>query len=194
MNHHPFQPDLIIIYRRCCMCGIMMVPNESNTCINCLKSQIDVTEGITKQVNLSHCRECNRYLRPPWQSCELESPELLSLCLFHVKGLKKVKLIDAGFLYTEPHSRRLKIKVTVQKEVLNGTLLQQSFVVEFVVNNLQCDDCKKTWTPHTWVAQAQLRQRVDHKRTFLFLEQLIIKHNAAEKCLGIKEMHDGLDF
>lgn len=105
------------------MCGIMMVPNESNTCINCLKSQIDVTEGITKQVNLSHCRECNRYLRPPWQSCELESPELLSLCLFHVKGLKKVKLIDAGFLYTEPHSRRLKIKVTVQKEVLNGTLL-----------------------------------------------------------------------
>lgn len=41
---------------------------------------------------------------------------------------------------------------------------------------------------------AQVRQRVDHKRTFLFLEQLIIKHNAAEKCLGIKEVHNGLDF
>jgi len=26
----------------------MMVPNESNTCINCLKSQIDITEGIPK--------------------------------------------------------------------------------------------------------------------------------------------------
>lgn len=105
------------------MCGIMMTPNESNTCINCLKSSIDVTEGITKSINLSHCRECNRYLRPPWQSCELESPELLSLCLKNIKGLKRVKLIDAGFLYTEPHSRRLKVKLTVQKEVLNGTLL-----------------------------------------------------------------------
>lgn len=59
---------------------------------------------------------------------------------------------------------------------------------------MQCDDCKKSYTPHTWVAQTQVRQRVDHKRTFLFLEQLIIKHNAAEKCLSIKEMHDGLDF
>jgi len=172
----------------------MMVPNESKTCVNCLKASVDITEGIPKQLNLSHCRECNRYLRPPWQSCALESPELLSLCLKNVKGLKRVKLVDAGFLYTEPHSRRLKVKLQVQKEVMSGTLLQQSFVVEFVVNNLQCDDCKKTYTPHTWVAQVQVRQRVDHKRTFLFLEQLIIKHNAAEKCLGIKEMHDGLDF
>lgn len=34
------------------MCGVMMVPNESNTCIQCLKSQIDVTEGIPKQLQL----------------------------------------------------------------------------------------------------------------------------------------------
>jgi nonsense-mediated mRNA decay protein 3 len=52
-------------------------------------------------------------LRPPWQSCELESPELLSLCLKNIKGLKRVKLIDAGFVYTEAHSRRLKVKLTV---------------------------------------------------------------------------------
>lgn len=39
-----------------------------------------------------------------------------------------------------------------------------------------------------------MRQRVDHKRTFLLLEQLILKHNAAEKCMNIREMHDGLDF
>ena len=47
-----------------------------------------------------------------------------------VKGLNKVKLVDAGFLWTEPHSRRLKVKVTIQKEVLNGAILQQTFVVE----------------------------------------------------------------
>lgn len=77
---------------------------------------------------------------------------------------------------------------------MNNTLLQQSFVVEFVVTNLQCEDCKKTYTPHTWVAQLQVRQRVTHKRTFLFLEQLILKHNAADKCINIKEVSDGLDF
>lgn len=33
-----------------------------------------------------------------------------------------------------------------------------------------------------------------HKRTFMFLEQLILKHNAHEKALNIKQMHDGLDF
>jgi nonsense-mediated mRNA decay protein 3 len=39
-----------------------------------------------------------------------------------------------------------------------------------------------------------VRQRVTHKRTFLFLEQLILKHNAHEKTIGIVETPDGLDF
>jgi NMD protein affecting ribosome stability and mRNA decay len=34
-----------------------------------------------------------------------------------IKGLNKVKLIDASWVWTEPHSRRLKVKLTVQKEV-----------------------------------------------------------------------------
>jgi nonsense-mediated mRNA decay protein 3 len=29
-----------------------------------------------------------------------------------------------------------------------------------------------------WVACVQVRQHVDHKRTFFLLEQLILKHNA----------------
>ena len=45
-------------------------------------------------------------------------------------------MVDAAFIWTEPHSRRLKVKITVQKEVLNGTLLQQTFVVEFIIQNL----------------------------------------------------------
>ena len=62
------------------------------------------------------------------------------------------------------------------------------------MQNLQCDDCKQTYTPHTWQAQVQVRQRVPHKRTFLFLEQLILKHNAHEKAINIRQMHEGLDF
>jgi nonsense-mediated mRNA decay protein 3 len=106
------------------MCGVMMTPNASNTCINCLKSQLDITDGITKNTVLFHCRDCNRYLKPPWAHCELESPELLALCLKLVKGLKRVKLVDASFIWTEPHSRRIKVNITVQKEVMNNTLLQ----------------------------------------------------------------------
>lgn len=98
---------------RCCVCGVMCEPNAANTCVSCLKSQIDITEGITKSAQLKHCRECNRYLGPPWRQYELESAELLALCLKNMKGLKRVKLLDAKFIYTEPHSRRLKLKVTV---------------------------------------------------------------------------------
>lgn len=29
----------------------------------------------------------------------------------------QVRLIDAGFLWTEPHSKRIKMKLTIQKEV-----------------------------------------------------------------------------
>eukprot|EP00742_Colponemidia_sp_Colp-10_P002276 GILJ01002430.1.p1 GENE.GILJ01002430.1~~GILJ01002430.1.p1 ORF type:complete len:528 (+),score=93.79 GILJ01002430.1:79-1662(+) len=178
----------------CCMCGTSIQPNPSNMCVSCLRGQVDITEGICKQVIMHYCKECNRYLRPPWMHCELESRELLSVCLKKIKGLNKVKLVDASFIWTEPHSRRIKVKLTIQKEVLNGAILQQTFVVEFLVQTLQCDDCKKLWTPHTWVASCQVRQKVDHKRTFFFLEQLILKHNAHEKTLNVKEETDGIDF
>lgn len=78
--------------------------------------------------------------------CALESRELLSLCLKKIKSsmtkvngistkndrsennlstettrnvnlFSQVRLIDAGFLWTEPHSKRIKMKVTIQKEV-----------------------------------------------------------------------------
>jgi nonsense-mediated mRNA decay protein 3 len=35
---------------------------------------------------------------------------------------------------------------------------------------------------------------VEHKRTFLFLEQLILKHNAHKDTTNIKEAKDGIDF
>jgi hypothetical protein len=121
-------------------------------------AQVDITEGIQKQCTVLWCKECNRWLnvraaartpapaprsaphaparatpaQPPkaWMRAELESKELLTFCVKKVKGLAKVKLVDAGFVWTEPHSRRLKLKLTVQAEVLNGAILQQTFVVE----------------------------------------------------------------
>lgn len=94
---------------------------------------------FVSQVTLFWCRGCGRYQRPPYEHIELESREMLALCLQKIKGLnKEVKLVDASFIWTEPHSKRIKVKLTIQKEVFHGAILQQMFVVEFVVQNQQC--------------------------------------------------------
>jgi len=180
----------------CCLCGVPIPAIPANMCVNCIRGQVDITDGIPKQLMQQFCRSCNRYLNPPnqWLIADLESKELLSLLIKRIKGLNKVKLVDAGFVWTEPHSRRLKVKLTIQKEVFTSTILQQVFVVEFVVHNQQCDQCARVWAKDTWNAVCQLRQRVDHKKTFYFLEQLMLKHNAHANTINIKETPDGLDF
>ena len=52
----------------------------------------------------------------------LESRQLLALCLKRIKGLNKVNLVDAGFIWTEPHSKRVKVKLVIQKEVIGNLL------------------------------------------------------------------------
>ncbi|GIL64428.1 hypothetical protein Vafri_18352 [Volvox africanus] len=192
-----FQPYATQGYVLCCLCGTSILPNPSNMCVNCIRSQVDITEGIQKQVTILWCKECGRYLQPPkhWVSAELESKELLTFCIKKIKGLQKVKLVDAGFIWTEPHSKRLKVKLTIQAEVFNGAILQQTFVVDYVVENNMCPDCnRQNANPNSWVACVQLRQHVHHKRTFLFLEQLILKHDAAANCVKVKDIHEGIDF
>lgn len=116
------------------------------------------------------------------------------MCLRRLKGLSKVRLVDASFIWTEPHSKRIKIKITIQKEAFAATILQQTFVLEVVVANQQCSDCAKVMAKNTWRAVVQARQKVDHKRTFLYVEQLILKHNAHKDVSNIKAQPDGLDF
>lgn len=86
------------------------------------------------------------------------------------------------------------MKLTVQKDVLNGVKLQQVFAVEFLLQNQQCDTCQRSYTDHTWRAQVQVRQKVEHKKTFYLLEQLILKHNAHAKCIGVEQVPTGIDF
>lgn len=61
----------------------------------------------------------DRYFEPPteWVACTLESRELLSLCLKRLKGLNEVQLVDAGFVWTEPHSKRLKVNILLLFDV-----------------------------------------------------------------------------
>ena len=50
---------------------------------------------------------------------------MLDTEIIHNQMIKQVKLIDASFIWTEPHSKRLKLKLTIQKEVFSGVILQQ---------------------------------------------------------------------
>ncbi|SPO03225.1 probable nuclear export sequence-containing nonribosomal protein [Cephalotrichum gorgonifer] len=164
-------------------------------CDDCIKLTVDISAGITRESNMQFCRDCNRWLLPPnsWAVAQPESRELLAICLKKLH-ISKVRVVDAKFIWTEPHSRRIKVKLTVQDSVAHGVLLQQSFEVTYVVSTHQCPDCKKSFTANVWRASVQVRQKVHHKRTFMFLEQLIMQHGAHRETLNIKEARDGIDF
>lgn len=194
LHQHDHQPVATVL---CCNCGVPMDGSQGLVmCYDCIKLTVDITEGIPRESNVSFCRNCERFLQPPqqWVRAELESRELLAICLKKLKGLNKVRLVDASFIWTEPHSRRIRVKLTVQGEAMANTIVQQSFEVEYVVIAMQCPDCAKSYTANTWRATVQIRQKVPHKRTFLYLEQLILKHNAHMDTVSIQESKDGLDF
>ncbi|GEQ69288.1 hypothetical protein JCM33374_g2959 [Metschnikowia sp. JCM 33374] len=200
MSYTPLQPHHHhegVATVLCCSCGVPMDGSSGLVmCYDCIKLNVDITEGIPREANLSFCRNCERFLQPPgqWIRAELESRELLAICLRRLKGLSKVRLVDASFIWTEPHSRRIRVKLAVQGEALQNTIVQQTFEVEYVVIAMQCPDCAKSFTTNTWRATVQIRQKVAHKRTFLYLEQLILKHNAHVDTISIQEAKDGLDF
>ena len=177
----------------CCICGASIEANSRGICETCERKNIDITSGITKSLIIHYCKNCNRYLKPPWIKCEKESEEMMNLCLSKIKGLNKIKVIDSSFIWSEPHSKIIKIKLTIQKEI-DKILVSTSFIVEFKEEWIQCEDCAKTFTPHIWKCSVQIRQKVNHKRTFLYLEQLILKHKTYTKAINIKEQNEGVDF
>ena len=189
----------------CCLCGTPTVADcaVDGRCVACLAATIDISEGIDKQCEVEMCRTCAMsdvyrwYRNPQWVLAEPESAELLTLCVRKIRGMKNVRLVDASWIWQEPNNRRLKVKLTVAREVLSGQTVQQSFVVDFVVNTQNCDKCNKAAAKDTWVAKVQVRQRTDHPRTLLAMEQMMLKR---QRELGrappveVKRTKDGLDF
>jgi nonsense-mediated mRNA decay protein 3 len=134
-------------------------------------------------------------LQPPttWITAALESRQLLGICLKRIKGLNKLHLVDAGFIWTEPHSKRIKVKVTVQKDV-GGAMLQQTTAIEFQVVNQICEDCQRVEAKDYWKCVVQVRQRAKHKKTFFYIEQVILKLNAHQKTVSIKQAPGKYNF
>lgn len=181
----------------CCECGVGLDGTKGGImCFDCIKIKYDLSKNVSKESSILFCRKCERYHQPPslWIRAELESKELLGICLRKIRGLNKVRMVDAVFIWTESHSKRIKVRVTLQGEICMGQILQQDFECEIVVIATQCPDCARSFTPNTWRSLVQLRQKVEHKRTFLLIEQLILKHEAHQEATSIKECRDGLDF
>ncbi|CAH8481934.1 unnamed protein product [Schistosoma bovis] len=181
----------------CCKCGVQIYSNTANMCFTCLSSEADIAEHIDRQNTVTFCPKCERYLNPPsnWVSAEPESPELLSLCIKKIRGLKKgLEVRNARFIWTEPHSRRISIEITVQGTLQTGDRVEQQIPINFTVHTQQCTSCTRNAAKDFWNACVQVRQKVDHKKTLLHLEQVILRSGAHKTCSNIKQVSGGIDF
>jgi hypothetical protein len=102
---------------------------------------------------------------------------------------------NTKFIWTEPHSMRLKVEIEFERGVLDDKVtLRQKTIVEYVIKNKQCHDCIREATDHTWGALLQLRQRVSHKNSLCSLETSMIKAGLHETMLNIQMSKEGIDF
>lgn len=119
----------------------------------------------------------------------------MSLCLKRVTGLNKARIIDAFWIWTEPHSKRLKIGIEIEKTVLDGKMnIRQKVEVEYVIKNRQCLECIREASEHTWGAQIQLRQRNSDLRSLITLETELTKAGMHNLMLGIDVVKYGMDL
>ena len=58
------------------------------------------------------------------------------------------------------------------------------------VQNDYSKEVLQTSAVHVLCLGIQVRQHVPHKRTFFYLEQLILRFNADANCLSMKEIHE----
>lgn len=140
----------------CCICGTMILPNAANQCPSCLAQDFDLKSLMQRgpgggDIIIHQCRQCRRFERNErtFEYLEIESPELLALCLKHIPALSandpKLHLVDALWIFTEPHSRRFKVRLTVRTEVQN-VMIQQRVAVELKQQWKQCPDCNREYT------------------------------------------------
>jgi nonsense-mediated mRNA decay protein 3 len=194
----------------CCLCGTMIFPNEANQCGTCLAQQFDLRDVLQKngEPHIVHqCRQCRRFARTEtlYEFCELESPQLLTICLKKIPALltsksgtsSKLQIIDAIWVWTEPHSMRLKIRLTMRTE-MESVQVKQRVMVEYHIHWKMCSGCNREYTNRTWGALVQLRQKRDlgANRKGLAAMEMALRRNKEirKKVLKIDACKNGLDF
>ena len=143
----------------CCLCGTMIYPNPANQCNTCLAQEVDLQSVLQRgpgggDLVVHQCRQCRAFqvTEKLYKYMEPESPELLSVCLKRIPALHnsqqqqlKIKVADAMWIWTEPHSMRLKVRLTVRATV-HGVEIQQRVPVELKMAWKQCNDCNREYT------------------------------------------------
>lgn len=172
---------------RCCICGLLIEPNNAAMCIECIRRESSAsknrnieekrssrTSGNTDLIDILQCSKCERWLQgkanssvgsapAKWSHLEYESTGLLNLCLrqfipLMTAKLDDFKIINSHFVWTEPHSRRLKVCVDYQRSVLDRkVVLQEQCMKEFCIKTKQCSDCIREASDHTWGSLIQVR-------------------------------------
>ena len=198
----------------CCLCGTLILPNAANQCPSCLAQGFNLQDRIQRgpggadHSTVFQCRQCRRFQRTPkyYEHAEPESPELLAICLKHIPALQQhqssaaappLHLVEASWIWTEPHSMRFKLRLTVRTEIENVAVQQRCAVLLHCAFQM-CPDCNREYTNRTWQAVVQLRQkRTDDapKKGLAALEMALAQNQRVRKhVLRIDTAKNGFDF
>ncbi|KAL2935556.1 60S ribosomal export protein NMD3 [Bienertia sinuspersici] len=185
----------------CCKCSIPILPNAANMCTKCLNGEIHI-DDLPSRVKIERCQNCVSYLKPPktWVRADNDSKELLSFCLGKIKKLlpEEIRLIDATIMNTDPNSKRIKVKIRVQRKVQDhhGVIVETSKEIEYFVVHRLCPSCSMPAMNQddNWNAVVQVRQYVPEMRTLNYLEGVIHKHRAFYSAVKLKQVQQGVDF
>jgi len=181
----------------CCICGLLIKPNAASMCPDCLKNNCDISGAVNSSGSLVYCKSCSKYQTSAtkWTYAELESPELMKIALGKVKVDRDAKIVNSSFIFTEPHLKRMRLELEIEKPGPADTMLTQKVTLTIPITYLQCQQCCEAATPHEqWNTKVQTRQLSEDKRTSFWLEQQILTHNAHHACGTIVRKKNGLDF
>ncbi|KAH9386531.1 60S ribosomal export protein NMD3 [Nematocida major] len=182
---------------RCCLCGIESM-FDASMCFDCAVRELPKLKlETTRQID--RCSTCMRYSVPPsgWTTLRFEGPEMLAYLLKKIPELSKLRLVDAYFIHSEEHSKRVRMKVSIDRteEVgMPGAEHTEELDVTWVIKGKHCLDCARAASNQTWSCVVQLRQKSKTKQTLLLLEQAILKAGLHEETTDIKGEQDGIDF
>ncbi|MES1904855.1 MAG: ribosome-binding protein, partial [Paramarteilia canceri] len=86
------------------------------------------------------------------------------------------------------------IQIKVQKEVYENFNVEGTLDIEIVKKNLTCPQCHRAEADDYWKCQVQIRQKVNHRRTFYYLEQILLKNKLTHEISSIEKTENGINL
>jgi nonsense-mediated mRNA decay protein 3 len=186
----------------CCLCGVDIEPNDAMMCLPCLRMEVArETQGSLDAIEreVVRCPKCYQWKRDTlsmhYFAAELESVELLTHLVKRMRRLKDLNVKDASFVWTEPHSKRIRVRVDYEQDVLGqGAKISQTVVLEFTIRDHLCKNCGKLGTKDGWSSIVQIRQHALSVGVLLRLEKDVRESGLHLHAAQIGTTGSGLDM